>query len=442
MRIAYFSPLPPKRTGVASYSHYLVPALTKHCEVHLFDNGVVEPPVECPLIDYISEPTSILTLDRYDACVYHIGNNPWDHSYIYDVFLHHPGVVVLHDLILYYLIAGRGPGALLKELCMENGPVGIQDLSHIVAASPDGDPLRYPFPERFPLVTRILRHAQALIVHSGTTKRLLLEAGCERPIYVINMIAGSVTADRDGPGGLKELRQQLGLPADAFLIGTFGFIGPTKRPGAILQALSSLAKDSPIKLVVVGQGQDLTAMIQSLGVRDRVICPGFVSDADFGRYLKAVDIVLNLRYPSMGETSLTLIQAMYHARPCIVTDDAWFAEFPDECLWKISAGDTEPEQLREAIVNLSKDLDRRRALGEAAREYVFSQCMPDQVAAQYTEVFRQVSASHKTTAHAWQDVQPRVVSNWAPVGQTDQSSWVPMYFSRRIASALPPGDQS
>jgi glycosyltransferase involved in cell wall biosynthesis len=438
MRIAYFSPLPPKRTGVASYSNYLVPALTKCCEVHLFDNGAVERPAECPLIDYISEPASILTLDAYDACVYHIGNNPWDHSYIYDVFLHHPGIVVLHDLVLYYLIAGRGPGALLKELCVENGTVALQDWSHILAASPDGDPLRYPFPERFPLVTRILRHAQALITHSGTTKRLLLEAGCERPIYVVNMIAGSVTTDRDGSEGLTELRQELGLPADAFLIGTFGFIGPTKRPATILQALRSLDKDSPIRLVIVGQGQDLTAMIQSLGVQDMVICPGFASDTDFGKYLKAVDIVVNLRYPSMGETSLTLIQAMYHTRPCIVTNDAWFSELPDECLWKISAGETELEELQAAIVVLSKNPDRRRALGNAARKYVLSQCMPDQVAAQYAEVFRQVSISHNRAAHAWQEVPPPVFSNGEPAGQTETGSWLPVYFARRIASALPP----
>src|SRR5215472_2113296 len=138
MKIAYFSPLPPKRTGVAGYSRYLIPALTKRCEIHLFDNGAVELPAACPLFDYVSNPQCLLMLDRYDSCIYHLGNNPWDHSYIYDAFLYHPGIVVLHDVVLFYLFAGRGRGALLKELCMQNGPMGIEDLTHILATSLDG----------------------------------------------------------------------------------------------------------------------------------------------------------------------------------------------------------------------------------------------------------------------------------------------------------------
>jgi glycosyltransferase involved in cell wall biosynthesis len=266
--------------------------------------------------------------------------------------------------------------------------------------------------------------------------------GCERPIHVINMIAGSVSAEPDGASGLRELREQLGLPTDACLIGTFGFIGPTKRPATILQVLSSFAKDSRIKLVIVGQGQDLTAMIQSFGVRDRVICPGFVSDVDFGKYIRAVDVVLNLRYPSMGETSLTLIQAMYHARPCIVTNDAWFAELPNDCLWKISAGETETEELQEAIDTLSKDSDRRRELGEAARRYTLSQCTPDHVASQYMEVLKDISVSCKTNARAWPDFSTPLVSHGSPVRAVENSSWLGLYFSRRIASALPFPDES
>ncbi len=437
MKVAYFSPLPPKRTGVASYSRYLIPALAKKSEVHVFDNGPVQPPADCPLIDYVSDPASLLSLDAYDACIYHLGNNPLYHSYIYDVFLHHPGVVVLHDSVLYFLMAGRDPGALLKELCIENGNVGLLDWSHILAISPGADPLQYPFPELFPLVTRVLRNARALIVHSNTTKRCLLEYRCERPIHVINMIASGSTNNHGGPG----LRKELGLPAETLLIGTFGFIGATKRPSTILRALSSLGNRFPAKLLVVGEGQDVTSMIRSFGLQDRVICLGFVNDADFDKYLQAVDIVVNLRYPSMGETSLTLIQAMYHARPCVVTNEAWFSELPDECLWKISAGETEMDELRQALTVLAENPDRRRSLGGAAREYVLSHCMPDQVAAQYNEVLGEVSSSGRTTDYAWTGARPHIFSNVAPVDETNDTSWLSLYFARRISRALPHSDR-
>ena len=436
MKIAYFSPLPPKQTGVASYSRHLVPALAEQAEVHLFDNGPVQAPAECPLIDYIADRQSILSLGSYDACVYHIGNNPWDHSYIYDVFLHHPGVVVLHDAVLYFLMAGRGPGALLKELCMENGNTGLLDWSHILAVSPGADPLQYPFPELFPLVTRVLKNAQGIIVHSNTTKRRLLEYHYKPPIYVVNMIASSSTGYSIGP----QLRKELGLPAETLLIGTFGFIGPTKRPSTIFRALSSLGPDFPAKLLVIGQGQDLTAMIRSFGLQDRVICPGFVPDAYFEKYLKAVDIVINLRYPSMGETSLTLIQAMYHARPCIVTNDAWFSELPDDCLWKISAGETEMVELQQALTTLAGNPDRRGALGDVARDYVLAHCMPHHVASQYTAVLTEI-LSGNVTAGTWLDFNPDLPSRVQPAGEADASSWLSMYFARRIGQALPPGNR-
>ena len=42
----------------------------------------------------------------YKYKIYNIGNNPYFHSNIYNCAINFPGVVILHDFILYYLLVG------------------------------------------------------------------------------------------------------------------------------------------------------------------------------------------------------------------------------------------------------------------------------------------------------------------------------------------------
>src|SRR6185295_4144049 len=72
---------------------------------------------------------------------------------------------------------------------------------------------------------------------------------------------------------------------------------------------------------------------------------GYVDEADFGAYFAAVDRLVNLRYPSAGETSGTLIRAFEAGKPVAVSDYAQFAEYPDDCVVKIPFGDGEIDAL-------------------------------------------------------------------------------------------------
>ena len=54
---------------------------------------------------------------------------------------------------------------------------------------------------------------------------------------------------------------------------------------------------------------------------------------DFNGYMAACDIVLNLRYPTVGESSGTLLRALGMGKAVVVTDVGSFREYPDEiCL--------------------------------------------------------------------------------------------------------------
>lgn len=391
MKIAYFSPFPPKKTGVATYSQHLVKALAPLVDLHLFDSGAGgSPSPDLPMVDFAVHPEALARLDRFDLCLYHLGNNPWFHLEIYKVFLRHPGVVVLHDTVLYFLVAGLGLGGLAKELCINDGPGRLHDLPKILADSPSRDPLRYRFPERYPLLARTLAQARAVIVHSQAARQGIGRAGRERDVHVVNHLTYPEDTSALTSSERDRLRSHYGVASDGIIVGTFGFIGRTKRVPGVLAALKRLRGRVDFRLLIVGEGEDedLRHAVNASGLRERVIWAGFVNDSDFGRLLELTDIVVNLRYPSMGETSGTVIQAMALGRPCIVTADAWFAELPDRCVRKIGYGATEVDELEQALVDLAEDPAGRRALGQAARDYVSVEYAPERVARDYVSVLR------------------------------------------------------
>ena len=88
MKVAFYSPLPPERTGIADYSALLLPELTERMEVVVAARG---------------------RHSRYpdaDIALYHVGNNPDYHGWIVDALRRRLGIVVLHDFVLHHLVAG------------------------------------------------------------------------------------------------------------------------------------------------------------------------------------------------------------------------------------------------------------------------------------------------------------------------------------------------
>ncbi len=87
MRVAYFSPLPPARSGIADYSEALIASLRQLVELDVFSSAAKP-----------FDPA------HYDATLYQVGNNGF-HDFVYETALRHPGVAVMHESNLHHLIA-------------------------------------------------------------------------------------------------------------------------------------------------------------------------------------------------------------------------------------------------------------------------------------------------------------------------------------------------
>jgi glycosyltransferase involved in cell wall biosynthesis/SAM-dependent methyltransferase len=363
VRVAFFSPLPPARSGIADYSAALLEPLRLLASVDVFS----------------SRPEAFEPGD-YDALLYQLGNNA-DHAFVYDMALRHPGTAVLHEANLHHLIAeitirnGDWEG-YLREVEFDGGPAALER-GHRVRAleiGPDYDGL--------PMIKRVLTRSKAAIVHSRFVESKVREAGFERPVAVIPHGAWIPSIDA------AAYRERLGLGRNP-LVGVFGYLKPYKRIRESLRAFRRVVNHHPdARMILVGEPHPdfpIERSIESLRLEAHVRLLGRAEIEDFTGYLAACDIVLNLRYPTVGETSGTLLRALGLGRAVLVSDVGAFAEFPGDICLKVPVGSGEEEILYEYLRLLISRPDLAAAMGDRAREWVTKECRWELAAQRYLD---------------------------------------------------------
>ena len=356
MKVAFYSPLPPERTGISEYSELLLPALRRRIEVEVVPRGRTSPADAA-------------------VCLYHVGNNPDAHGWIVEALRRRSGVVVLHDFVLHHLVAGLtlgrrdGPG-YLGAMQREAGVAG-RLLAHGVL---DGvvPPLWEVRPEDFPLAGEVLEHAAkpggGLIVHSRYVAELAVAAGYDGRLWRIPHPAWP------DPGVPAE--DVAGEP----VVGCFGNINASKRIPQLLEAFAALRASHPdAKLLLVGA--DLDARLSELPVGVERI--DYVDEPRLWALMGACDVCVSLRAPTMGETSGSAIRALVLGKPLVVSDVGWFAELPDEVALKVPVDAHEAETLGAALELLASNERARTAMGDVARAYVAAEHDLDRSAEAY-----------------------------------------------------------
>ena len=404
IKIAFFSPLPPARSGIADYSAALLEQLKTFARVEVFS----------------AKPSRFSPSD-FDIALYQIGNNVY-HDFCYEAAMENPGVVVIHEANLHHLIADmtikRGDWeAYLRAIESEGNTQAVEYAQRVRALEVPPD---Y---EGVPMLRRLLCRSKGAIVHSGCVEDELRQAGFSGPLARIPH--GAWIPDASG----LEYRDRLGIDEGTPLIGIFGFLKPYKRIAESLRAFRRLVRCEPrAKMILVGEPHPdfpLQSLIQSLGLNAHVRVLGFRPIEEFVGYLAACDIVLNLRYPTVGENSGTLMRALGLGKAVIVSEVGSFSELPERVCLKAPVDASEEEHLFEYLNLLIHRPALRNALGQSAREWVRTECAWPKVARSYAEFLEQVAkgrpaiSSTKPPMEAAVDssparVEPEYILSWAP----------------------------
>ncbi len=377
LALDYVSPLPPVRTGIADYSLDLLPHLEPLCDLR-----VVRVPGQ-PVEKSVRERWALVRADQLGeagrTALFHMGNNH-HHLEIARLAMSHPGVLVLHDLVLHHFLLGRTVGeddthAYFRRIKLEHGWIGL-DAAHAVRWGAFGDSLQFALPAHRSLV----RRQRGLIVHSEWARGTLLEEEPDLTVRVVPM--GIPLPKRVNPERSRAFRESLGIPSAAPLLGAFGFQTPMKRPKVAIQALSS-EKLAHVHLIVGGEVAptlELEKAIEEAELSDRVHVTGFLDYDTFEAAIAACDLCLNLRYPTAGETSAALLRVLALGRPTLVSDYAQFADLPSDAAVRVPLGDGEIEALTSSVASLLAEPARLASMGEAARSYIRDQHAPPMAA--------------------------------------------------------------
>jgi glycosyltransferase involved in cell wall biosynthesis/SAM-dependent methyltransferase len=429
IKLAFFSPLPPARSGIADYSAALLHELGKLVDVETFSSKPVR-----------FDPRN------FDAVLYQIGNNA-HHDFCYETALEHPGVVVVHEANLHHLIADmtikRGDWEAYMYAIEQDGGAAALDYAQRVRALEIG-----PDYEGVPMLRRLLSRSKAAVVHSGCVESELRNAGFEGPVARIPHGAWIPEASR------MDYRARLGLDETTPLIGIFGFLKPYKRIAESLRALRRLLRVEPkAKLILVGEPHPefaLESLIHSLDLGPHVRILGFQPIEDFVGYMAASDIVLNLRYPTVGENSGTLMRALGLGKAVIVSAVGSFSELPDNICLKAPVDSTEEDHLFEYLNLLVSRSDVRQAMGARARGWVETECAWPTVAKKYAEFLEHIANGHEIHSRplvaaepasepARVTVEPEYILSWSP--DAAAKSYIETHLTRleKTLAITPPG---
>ncbi|MDO9707379.1 glycosyltransferase family 4 protein [Paracraurococcus lichenis] len=369
--LVVFTPLPPARSGIASYAAELLPALARHLPVAAVVARRAEV-VPLPGVEVLAVLDYRARRDLQAWPHLHQVGNSLDHAHALLGALRRPGIVTLHDPVLHHLVEaltlGRGnPAGYEAALVAEHGVAGRR-VARLRRRGLFDPSLRW----LLPLNRMLLDRQRGVILHSRFAAGRVHRPGGP-PLRVIPHHLSPEVPALDGLTR-QAVRQRLGLPERAPILLSLGHATPAKRIDLVLEAVARLAGEFPDLLHLVAgapdPGLDLDGLIARYGLGGRVRVTGWLPEEAFLPYARAADLLVNLRQPQAGETSGALVRALGMGLPAVVDATGPSAEYPDSVVAKLAPGPEPAARLAALIGGMLRDPAGLAARGEAARAHL------------------------------------------------------------------------
>ncbi len=404
MRLAFFSPLNPEHSGISDYSEELLPYLAKGAQIDLVVNGY-EPanPSLKERFAIIGPDEFLRRKEEYDSVVYQVGNSYPYHSYMLRCLREAPGIVVLHDYSLSYLILG---------MTLERGNLkSLETILHRAtgdqAKLTTGDLLFSRVdPYESSLARPVIEMSTGIIVHNRYAQERLQQEYPDKQIAVV----WHATPIRETVGNNAELRGKYGFGREDFLLASVSKVAYNKRFELVLRVLHRAVADFPkLRLVVVSGGQfgsKIERLIRELGLQNHVVRTGWVSGEQYLDYIDMADAVIDLRYPTAGETSGSSLRVLQAGKPVIASAQGFFLELPEDCWMKVGVSGDEEESAYTALLKMLREPSLRSRIGEAARQFTSQHLTREKAAEGYLDFIQQVRDTAPVPAGEWDFEKP------------------------------------
>lgn len=394
MKIAYFSPFSPMKSGISDFSEELVIKLKEYHDITLFaDHGIVDNEIInanfeiMDIFDYENEAVRA----QFDIAVFHMGNNYTFHKDIAGIFLKYGGILELHDVALHHFLADATvvqgeKDNYIRAMKYCHGHVGEEQARAFLRGKRKApwanESLKYMVNKYF------IDRAQAVIVHSDFAYEIVKGLRNEVPVVKIELHTPEMC--RYSQEQKNEIRKQLGIENNKLILGAYGYASAEKRILQILNALALYKKTNKnFHFYIVGKvaSINIEKEIKKLKLQYNVTSTSYVDLDKLKLYMAACDIAFNLRYPTQGESSASLARLLGMGKVVFVTDIGSFKEYADDVVIKIEYGNKEVSQIYEKLLSTAEKLEQ---YGENAYQYALRHNNVDINAQKYADFFQKM----------------------------------------------------
>lgn len=390
MRLAWFSPLPPVRTGLSVHSRELLGSLGADHRVDVF---VDEPVADAarrlnrfpesvaihPARDFVWRAARA----AYDLTVYQLGNSA-HHAYQWPYLFRYPGLLVLHDGHLHHsraaqLMRQRRSDDYRAEFAACQPETNV-DAAELAIAGFDSHLYYY-----WPFSRLVVQASKITAVHTPALRDDLASESPEAHVEYVRLAHGSLVGAEDAAGRRARARAHHGIPADAIVFGCFGGLTREKGLPQILDAFTAIRHSLPRPVLLLGgeapSHYDLRGDLSRRSLGDQVVTTGYIdSEDEMTSLIAASDLTLNLRWPTARELSGPWLRSLAAGRCSIVSALAHLAGIPmiNAGTWTTTSDAPvavaidvmeEAHLLPAAMRRLGTDKTLRDRIGTAARAY-------------------------------------------------------------------------
>jgi glycosyltransferase involved in cell wall biosynthesis len=332
-RLAWLSPYPPDRSGVADYTASTVQALARHAEVDIFTEPTdARTPRRDPWVRRFEPLSGAPYLSgEYDAVVAVIGNSHF-HAAILDTHQRFGGPCLMHDNRLAEFYSWREGNVAYAQRASRS-------LRRPVSQAEAEGWIREP--HRLPtlLFDDFVRRAHPFLVHSRALRnRVEQQYGVEAQ-HLPFCCYREFEDDEINEAGRRAARKRLGIPMHRPLIVTLGILSMTKGLLECLWALEQLhawglAADFCFVGPAGGFEKLFRPLVEQLGLEGFVhFLPDWISESTYRDYIRAADLAVQLRAYGFGQVSGALSDCISGGLPTVANEDlAASVDAPDYVL--------------------------------------------------------------------------------------------------------------
>jgi glycosyltransferase involved in cell wall biosynthesis len=367
VRLAWFSPFPPARSGVASYSAAVVPLLAHHFDIDCYPESNAH--------DFVWRHRRA----PYDLTVYQIGNSAF-HDYMWAYASAYPGLIVLHDARLHHararqLLRANRFDDYRREFWFDH-PDAPRDFVEYAIEGLSGAVYYL-----WPMIRSLMRTARLIAVHNQRVAKALQGSFPEAAVEYVPLGRAPLQV---GATQRREARLAMGASDTSVVFAVFGQLTAEKRIGAILRAFASIVHEGvESRLLLVGNPSgypSLDAELTNLSIVGHVSVSGYADAKAFDAYLAAADVCLCLRWPTALETSGVWLDCLAAGKATVISDLAHMVDVPSIDL-RQRAGPTAASLEGPSPVAVRIDLlDEDRALRESMRRLASDAGLRDRLA--------------------------------------------------------------